>query len=96
MIEVRIEDLGEPLAELSSVSGSSCNSAPSSGEILATSDVEVTFRLTKLQQSLAFARKKGQFANKSPDSIKVRARVPVVETCDLAPDVEHGAAHERN
>jgi hypothetical protein len=93
MIEVRIEDLGEPLAELSSVSGSSYNSAPSSGEIR---DVEATFRLTKLQQSLAFARKKGQFANKSPDSIKVRARVPVVETCDLAPDVEHGAAHERN
>ena len=66
MFDLRIEDIGEPIADLSSVSGSSCNSAPSSGEIR---DVEATFRLTKLQQSLMFARKKGaQFANQSPDS----------------------------
>jgi hypothetical protein len=60
MFDIPIADIGEPIADLSSLS-SSCSvgsSAPSSGEILATSDVEATFRLGRLEQALMFARKK--------------------------------------
>jgi len=115
MFDIPIADIGEPIADLSSLS-SSCSggsSAPSSGEIR---DVEATFRIGRLEQSLMFARKKSpnfailppvppaptaQMTPEAPKAltaplIEVRARVPVVETRDLAQKVEDGAAQERN